>query len=87
MQGSSFITVRCRLFARYAEIAGGEEFTLDLEQNATVAQAVAILRQRVPNGAGLPEQPMVAVNQEHALSDRVLCDGDEMALLPPLAGG
>jgi molybdopterin converting factor subunit 1 len=87
MQASSSITVRCRFFARYAEIVGGGEFTLDLEQNATVAQAVAVLRQRVPNGAELPERPMVAVNQEHALADRVLADGDEMALLPPLAGG
>jgi molybdopterin converting factor subunit 1 len=87
MQASSSITVRCRFFARYAEIVGGAEFTLNLEQNATVAQAVAVLRQRVPNGTELPERPMVAVNQEHALVDRVLADGDEMALLPPLAGG
>jgi molybdopterin converting factor small subunit len=30
---------------------------------------------------------MVAVNREHARSDRVLTEGDEVAFLPPLAGG
>ncbi|UCG85034.1 MAG: MoaD/ThiS family protein [Gemmatimonadota bacterium] len=87
MQSPSSISVRCRLFARYAEIVGQDEVTLSLQRDATVAQAVAVLRQSVPDGARLPEQPMVAVNQEHALAGQVLADGDEIALLPPLAGG
>jgi len=87
MLSASFISVRCRLFARYAEIVGQEEVTLELRRNTTVGQAVDVLRQRVPNGDRLPERPMVAVNQEHALAGHVLDDGDEMALLPPLAGG
>lgn len=87
MQSTSSISVRCLLFARYAEIVGQEEITLDLERNATVGQAIAALRARIPNGARLPERPMVAVNREHVLAGHVLGDGDEIALLPPLAGG
>jgi molybdopterin converting factor small subunit len=35
----------------------------------------------------LPANPMTAVNREHVTSDRRLQHGDEVALLPPLAGG
>jgi molybdopterin converting factor small subunit len=48
---------------------------------------VALLRRRIPHGESLPEQPLAAVNQEHALPDQPLADGDDLALLPPLAGG
>lgn len=66
---------------------GGETFSLDLPAGATVADAVSRLRSGVDNGHLLPERPMVALNLEHVLADRVLADGDELALLPPLAGG
>jgi molybdopterin converting factor small subunit len=52
-----------------------------------VADAVATLRERLQGAAGLPIDPLVAVNREHSRSDRVLTDGDEVAFLPPLAGG
>ena len=83
----SAIHVRCRLFARYAELTGVTEVDVHLPSPATVADAVAHLRARIPNGRQLPERPLVAVNLEHALAGRVLEDGDEMDLLPPLAGG
>jgi molybdopterin converting factor subunit 1 len=81
------ISIRCRFFARYAEIVGQAEVTVRLEPDATVEQAVAFLKQHVPGAEKLPDRPMVAVNQEHALAGHVLQDGDEIALLPPLAGG
>jgi molybdopterin converting factor small subunit len=52
-----------------------------------VADAVAKLRGEIPGGERLPTSPMVAVNQEHVLPSRPLADGDELAFLPPLAGG
>ncbi len=81
------IAVVCRLFARYAEVVGQEAFTIDLPGGATVSDAVARLRQVATNGSQLPVQPLVALNQEHVLADHVLAHGDELALLPPLAGG
>jgi molybdopterin converting factor small subunit len=41
----------------------------------------------LPGGARLPERPLVAVNRRHARLDAVLVEGDEVALLPPMAGG
>lgn len=81
------LRVRCRLFARYAEVVGREEVVLDLPADAVVADAVALLRRQVPGGDVLPERPLVAVNLAHVLPSERLRDGDELALLPPLAGG
>ncbi len=35
----------------------------------------------------LPAEPVVAVNREYASLATALRDGDELALLPPVAGG
>jgi molybdopterin synthase catalytic subunit len=81
------LTIRCRLFARYAEVVGREEVELSLPSDALVGDAVAALRRTVPGAAMLPERPLVAINQRHALPTDPLHDGDELAFLPPLAGG
>ena len=81
------ITVHCRFFARYAEALGRDEVALEVPDGATVADAIAQLRTNLPKGELLPERPLAAVNREHAAPDTRLADGDEMALLPPLAGG
>lgn len=83
----SAVRVRCRLFARYAEVTGIEEVEVELPGPATIADAVAALRDRVRDGHLLPERPLVARNQTHALLGDPVADGDELALLPPLAGG
>ena len=87
LSSSTRITVTVRAFARYAEILGLEETTLELAAPATVGDALKLLRKSVPNGRLLPEQPLVAVNLEHVLIETPLREGDELALLPPLAGG
>ncbi len=84
---STTVTVTVRVFARYAEVLGLEEMTLELGEPATVGDAVKLLRSSVPNGGLLPERPLVAINQQHVLAETSLQDGDELALLPPLAGG
>ena len=81
------LRVRCRLFARYAEVVGKEEVLLELPPDAVVADAVEALRARIPAAAALPVRPLAAVNLEHVRWTHPLRDGDELALLPPLAGG
>jgi molybdopterin synthase catalytic subunit len=83
----SVIRVTARLFAHYAELAGLESVPMELAPGAVVADAVAAIRRAVPNGGLIPERPLVAVNLSHAPLDRPLSEGDEVALLPPLAGG
>jgi molybdopterin converting factor small subunit len=53
---------------------------------ASVRDVVAAVR-GLPGAHALPPDPMVAVNLAYADRDQVLADGDEVALIPPVAGG
>jgi molybdopterin converting factor subunit 1 len=82
----SGIGVRVRLFASYAEAAGRGELDLRLPDGATAADCLAAVREQ-PWAAKLPPAPALAVNQRYAKGDVALRDGDEVALIPPVAGG
>jgi molybdopterin converting factor small subunit len=79
--------VRILLFAGYRELAGTAELRLELGAPATVEDAVSALRGRGGALARLPPRPAAAVNQVYAPPGQPLRDGDELALLPPVAGG
>lgn len=74
-------------FAVFRERLGTSAETLELDAPATVADAVAALVERHPPIAALRGRFRVARNQEFASDDEVLVDGDELALIPPVAGG
>ena len=78
--------VRLLFFASYAEAFGLAEQELELPSGATVADLVAELRQD-PRASRLPPSPLVAVNHRYARLEASLTDGDEVALIPPVAGG
>lgn len=73
-------------FASYAEAFGRSEQVLELGAGATVADLLAAVR-AAPGAARLPPAPLVAVNQHYARPDTPLSEGDEVALIPPVAGG
>jgi sulfur-carrier protein len=79
--------IRLKFFARYAELVGREDIELPLPAPATVAEVVRQVRAGVPGAAQIPERPLTAVNLRHARLDAPVHDGDEVAFLPPLAGG
>ena len=74
------------LFASYADALGGPTVELDLPDDATVGTVVAALRER-PGAGQLPGRPLVAVNHEFAAYDRAIRAADEVAVIPPVAGG
>jgi MoaE-MoaD fusion protein len=82
----AIVTVRVLLFASYAEQLGAEALDLTLSSPATVADVIAHLRE-LPGGHLLPPKPLCARNLAHAGQDDRLSEGDEIAVLPPLAGG
>ena len=79
--------IKVRYFAVARERAGLEEEALELPAGASVAAALDQLGQRHPAIAALRGHLATAVNQEMVRSDAVLADGDELALIPPVAGG
>ena len=80
------LTVRVLLFASYADTLGFDSVELSFEQPATVGDALERLR-ALPGGERLPPRPLCAVNLTHVRPDAPLSGGDELAILPPLAGG
>jgi MoaE-MoaD fusion protein len=74
------------LFAQYRDAAGTDQLRFDLPAGARASDAVARLRAERPSTV-IPEKPVVAVNMTYASLEDVLRDGDELALLPPVAGG
>lgn len=74
-------------FAVFRERLRTSAETLELADKATIADAVAALAERHPPIAALRGRFRVARNQEFAADDEVLCEGDELALIPPVAGG
>jgi molybdopterin converting factor small subunit len=79
-------TVRILLFASYAERLGVESLELRLSEPATVSQAIERVR-ALPGGSELPPRPLCALNLAHVTVDHAISEGDELAILPPLAGG
>lgn len=73
------------LFGVYGEMGGLREHRVSLPAGSRVADVVETLR--VTPGLELPDQPVVAVNQAYAHPDTQLSEGDEVALIPPVAGG
>ena len=83
----STVTVRLRYLARYAELLGVESEELALRGPATVGDVVAAVRARHPAASQIPPKPLCAVNFRQALWGDPVVAGDEVALLPPVAGG
>jgi molybdopterin converting factor small subunit len=82
----STLTVRVLLFASYAETLGLESTELTFDGGATVADAIERLR-ALPGGQRLPLKPLCALNLSQVGLETRLAIGDELAVLPPLAGG
>jgi molybdopterin converting factor small subunit len=80
------MTITTLLFASYADALGLESVQLTLPEGAKVADALAELR-ALPGGDRLPPEPLVAINLSYARTDSRLSAGDELAVIPPVAGG
>jgi len=74
-------------FAVFREQLGRDDDVLALAEGACVRDAITALAARHGGIARLRGKFRVAVNQEFTDDDRELADGDELALIPPVAGG
>ena len=79
-------TVTVQLFASYAESFGRPTLELPLKSGSTVADLINSLR-LLPGASILPESPRIAVNRKFATADQLVDARDEIALIPPVAGG
>lgn len=76
-----------RLYASYREQAGRDRITVEVDEGATVANAIQGLLADVPSLPRDFKPHLIAVNDEFASPQYPLNDGDEIALYPPVSGG
>jgi molybdopterin converting factor subunit 1 len=82
-----FMTVRLLFFAVLRDIAGADQRVLSLAEGTTAREVWQSLRSEFAKLANYTQPPMIAVNESYAEPDTKLRDGDELAFIPPVAGG
>ena len=81
------VRIRTLFFASYKVLLGTGELQVDLPEGSVVSDLVSALRSRGGAFTVLPAAPAVAVNLTYSDPTSLLRDGDEVALIPPVAGG
>lgn len=79
--------VRVRYFAAARELVGQSEEQVELEVPLEAPRMLAMLAERHPRLRGYAERMRIAVNGELVGRDARVNDGDEVDVLPPVAGG
>lgn len=83
---STTSSVRVLLFASYADALGTSALDIEAAPGMRVRDVLEVVRQRA--GADrLPPSPLVAVNESYAALDDPVTARDEVAIIPPVAGG
>lgn len=79
--------VRLLFFAVLRDITGSNEVQIDVPDGTRASDLWNSLRQKHPRLSAYERAPMTAINQSYAGADQLLHDGDEVAFIPPVAGG
>jgi MoaE-MoaD fusion protein len=79
--------ITVRLFAMLRQQAGWRERDLELSDDATIADAWQLIADEAPALAPQRAHVRFALNRVYALPEERLHEGDELALIPPVAGG
>ncbi len=81
------MNVRLLYFAVLREITGKSEAEVSVREGTSAAEVWESLREKHAQLADYRKPPMIAVNETYAGPDTILRDGDELAFIPPVAGG
>jgi molybdopterin converting factor subunit 1 len=79
--------VRLLYFAVLRDITGKNEDQIDLPEGTRAADVWNRLRAQHAELAGYQRPPMTAVNESYVSAEEILREGDELAFIPPVAGG
>ncbi len=83
---SKSMRVTSLFFAVYRDLVGADELEVELPAGSPVSELAASIKSK--DGVSvLSGDIVVAVNMEHASAETVLRNGDEVAFIPPVAGG
>jgi molybdopterin synthase sulfur carrier subunit len=78
-----FMTIQVRFFASLRERMGRAGVELEAGAASTVSEVWAA----VSEGEAMPDNLLMAINQDYVQADASVEDGDEVAFFPPVTGG
>jgi sulfur-carrier protein len=81
------VCVRVRLAGGLARLAAAPRLSIELGEDATVADLCAALAEREPGLAAALPGALTVVGAEQADRSRPLASGEEVAFVIPVAGG
>jgi molybdopterin converting factor subunit 1 len=79
-------TVTVQLFASYAESFGTTALEIPVKAGTSVSDLISAIR-ALPGSEIVRDSVRVAVNRQFASPEQVIDPRDEVALIPPVAGG
>jgi len=74
-------------FGALKDLVGRASETVDLPERSRVRQVLCHYAREAPQFEAMIPSLAISVNQEYSGLDRVLQEGDEVGLLPPVSGG
>jgi molybdopterin synthase sulfur carrier subunit len=81
------IQIKVKLFAIFQEVLATDEIYILLEADTPVSQVFDRLVAQQPVLERWRSLTRYAINLSFAAPDKILQDGDEVALIPPVSGG
>ncbi len=81
------IQVSIKLFAVYQEVIGESQITQKLPAGSAAGDVLQGLIDRYPQLEQWRSVTRLGVNLDFVEADRLLQDGDELVLIPPVSGG
>ena len=81
------MTIRLLYFATFRDVAGRDGEDRQLAAGTPVSALWQTLVAEMPDLARTGAMPPAAANCEYTAPATILADGDEVAFLPPVAGG
>ena len=79
--------VRLLYFAILRDITGKNESELSLAEGTRAGDVWKTMREQYEQLAGYEQPPLIAINESYARPETLLREGDELAFIPPVAGG
>lgn len=74
-------------FASFRDAAGRERESREMPEGSSVTDLWRALQSEIPYLRAFTRMPPPAVNRAHVDAQTKLAEGDEVAFLPPVAGG
>jgi len=84
---SSKVEIKVKFFASSRDIVGSREIEMEIEKGSKTKDVLGILVEEYPGLKELKDQLILAVNKQTSKGNKILEEGDEVAVLPPVSGG